>query len=201
MASSSFIINCRYLDGAVTSRVPMLNWLASYAEPPYPCRGEGLLATPTTHVVICLATTGNSDGSHLHFEQHTVGPVWKGGGWSTTPMPLSATSHCKRCWNQATGQLRSRVFLPHHPSLKNAPAYGCTNWAQTPNDGKKVALALPDDPGSGGGSPGDWSALSGYSAYVITKSSRVYRLDPQWATNRSQNPNKWSLQGCISVRS
>jgi hypothetical protein len=86
-------------------------------------------------------------------------------------------------------------FFHTHPSLDNEPTYGCVGWAQTPNDGKKVALALPDDPGSGGGSPGDWAGLSGYSAYVITKSNHVYRLDPQWASNRSQNPNNWNLQG------
>jgi hypothetical protein len=86
-------------------------------------------------------------------------------------------------------------FFHTHPSVDNEPTYGCVNWAQTPNDGKKVAHALPDDPQSGGGSPGDWAGLSSYSAYVITKSNHVYRLDPQWANNRSQNPNKWNLQG------
>jgi hypothetical protein len=82
-----------------------------------------------------------------------------------------------------------------HPSKNFETTYGCPQWAQTPNDGKIPARAFPDDPTSGGGSPGDWSQLFGFSMYVITKTDRIYRLDPEWIANPGWNPNKWNIAG------
>ena len=83
-----------------------------------------------------------------------------------------------------------------HPSGNFEITYGCPGWAQTPNDIRPPAKAFPDDPASGGGSvDGDWKSLSGYPMYVITKTNRIYRLDPQWISNPSQNPNKWDISG------
>lgn len=83
-----------------------------------------------------------------------------------------------------------------HPSGNFETTYGCPGFAQSPNDGKVPAKAFPDNPASGGGSvDGDWKSLSGYPMYVITKTNRIYRLDPQWASNPSQNPNKWNIGG------
>lgn len=82
-----------------------------------------------------------------------------------------------------------------HPSANFEPTYGCPSWAQTPGDGKQPAPAGPDNPAAGGGSDADWKQLFGYQMYVITKTNRIYRLDEQWKSNRSRNPNKWDISG------
>lgn len=89
-----------------------------------------------------------------------------------------------------------------HPHIKNEPVYGCSGgYAQTFGDGKFVPTADPDDPLMGGGSPSDWSDQqhpAAFPVYIPTKTNRVYRLDHQWYSNPSQNPNKWAMNpaGC-----
>ena len=91
-----------------------------------------------------------------------------------------------------------------HPSSTNEPTYGCPGFSQVPGDGLPVPKADPNSPVAGGGSTDDWNMTNqGFPVYSITKTGRIYRLDPNTpVADRGKNPNKWELNsnaGCPTV--
>jgi hypothetical protein len=141
------------------------------------------------------------------------GVIWKmpDGTYRATPVPDPNATECHYDPTSfaaySPGPGAEAVATYHtHPSYDGDPIYGCrpsggVNWAQTASDNKPVRIGAPDDPKAGGGSGADWG-YSGYDAYVITKSGRVYKLPiTDLKKDHSKNPYKWNFKGrgCMTL--
>lgn len=88
-----------------------------------------------------------------------------------------------------------------HPDYEGDVSYGCRRDPKTHVEyqqypGGPGAQALSDPEGNGGGSGTDWdTANHGYPVYVISKRTRVSRLDPGHPGGDTTNVNRWFAKG------
>lgn len=147
--------------------------------------------------------TPNSKRGHRH---ETGGTIWRMPDSSYLPV-FDADTTATQCHfsptpvNGPPGASPVGIFHTH-PSDSGDTVYGCRRDPQTnllpiqrPGGPGPKPTANPE--GNGGGSPADWNAADngGAPVYVISKRTRVSRLDPGHPVGDSTNVHRWFAKG------